>query len=77
MPCDIYFNVTVNDEYVNVIEYLMHENEFIICGDFNTCYAREIILKLELRWNLRIVMIYSMRGKTVMPFVIIYILINH
>ena len=66
MPCDIYSNVTVNDEYVNVIEYLMHENEFII-------YAPEIMLKLELRWNLRIVTIYSMRGKTVMPFVIIYI----
>ncbi len=47
MPCDNYSNVTVNDDYVNVIddiEYLIHENEcnaLIICGDFNTCYVRD------------------------------------
>jgi exonuclease III len=47
MPCDNYSNVTMNDDYVNVIddiEYLIHENEcnaLIICGDFNTCYVRD------------------------------------
>ena len=45
MPCDKYSNVTVNDEYVNVIdiEYLIHENEcnaFIICCGLNICYVR-------------------------------------
>jgi len=37
-----------------------------------------VVNELELYWNLRIVMIYSMcGGKTVMPFVIIPKLITH
>ena len=54
MLCDKYSNVTMNDEYVNVIndiEYLMHENEFnafIICSDFNTSMTSWNVPELDI-----------------------------
>ena len=44
MPCDTYLVNTVNSEFVDIIDNILHSYDFnhiIITGDFNTCFSRD------------------------------------